>query len=533
VDKSLHKLMAGEPIDSKDEQKLLGSIEPEALPQICRLLMTQRRALHQLLKKAQADRAQVQAALDALRAPPLHPAMVLRVGEDERVDVFVAGRRQLVVAAPEVSLRELRPGDEVVLNNELTTIVAHNPAVAHVGSVATAVEQVDASLVVRGIADEETVAMCAPELLDRIEPGDRVVVTSGFPYVIDRLPQRKESPFRLEALPPVTFGDIGGLDGVIEELRRDLDLHLIHAHRLADYRLSLMRGFMLVGPPGVGKSMLAAAIANYVAATGRETQFQSITPGSLRSMWYGESERRIIELFDTVKAAPGLVVLFFDEIESMGARGAGLGTEIDGRVLGTFLAQVSGLGSADNVLCIGATNRLDLCDIGLIRAGRFGDRTYHIGRPRREAARQIFQKYVTPDLPYARRDDGSGDAPALIESALAYLYGPDGGTIANATLADGSRREISARDVLSGALIASAVEAAKHAAAHRHLQGGDGLGAEDVLEALDVAITSEASKLCGPNVARQVLDIPGAQEIVRVELAPARSLRRHRYLRAA
>ena len=95
------------------------------------------------------------------------------------------------------------------------------------------------------------------------------------------------------------------------------------------------------------------------------------------------------------------------------------------------------------------------------------------------------------------------------------------------------RYEIKASHVLSGALLASAVERAKHAAAFRSLECGGGITSEDVLSALDEALSAEAHKLEAPHVARQMLDLPGAEEIVHVELPPGRKLRRHRYLRAA
>jgi proteasome-associated ATPase len=236
-----------------------------------------------------------------------------------------------------------------------------------------------------------------------------------------------------------------------------------------------------------------------------------------------------------VRSSPGLVVIFFDELDHFGARGEGIGQDIDGRVMGSLLHEIDGLGSATNVLCLGATNRLDLCDQAMLRKGRFGDRIYEIPRPGRAATRQILEKYLAPGLPYAVGEDQGGGAACLIDAAVSHLHAPNGGAgeIASVTLQDGERLGIRPADVLSGALLASAVERAKHAAAQRHLEGGTGITLEDLLHALDEALTAEARKLDSPHVARQVLEVPRADQIVRVDLPPHRRLRRHRYLRAA
>jgi proteasome-associated ATPase len=264
-----------------------------------------------------------------------------------------------------------------------------------------------------------------------------------------------------------------------------------------------------------------------------------VPPGALRGIYYGQTEQRIRELFEVAGEAPGLVVLFFDELDTYGARGTGIGQDIDGRVLGTLLTSINGLDAPANVLIIAATNRLDLCDEALVRTERLGDRVFRIPRPNRDGARQILSKYLRPSLPY--RDTASEDAAAqaaraaaITDGAVSHLYGERAGAaaLAKVTFANGQQREVAAREVVTGALLSSAVERAKHAAAARHTGPGDGLTLEDVLEALDDALEAEKEKLRGPLAARRLLDVPDVETIVRVEVAPRRR-RRHRYLRAA
>jgi proteasome-associated ATPase len=368
-------------------------------------------------------------------------------------------------------------------------------------------------------------------LVAALRAGDRVLYKRETQCVLAALRQRTESHHLLEDLPPGRFCDVGGLDDVIADIRRDLSLHLLRRDLVSRYRLSLMRGITLVGPPGTGKTMIAGGIAHYLRESHPDTRFFHVKPGALRGMYYGESEARVRELFAAARRAPGLVAIFFDELETYGARAAGLGQDIDGRVLGSILAEIDGLGRSGKILCIGATNRLDLCDEAMVREGRFKDRIYHIGRPGREATRQILQRYLTEDLPYRQGES----ADAIVEAAIGHLFAEQGGAapVATITLANGERQLVTAPAVLSGALLASAVERAKHVAADREEAADGGVCVTDVLTALDQALSAEGDKLKAPHAARRILDFAAAAEIVRVEIPNQRRPRRHRYLRAA
>lgn len=530
------KLLSGAQLSWEEERAIIDSIantSPKSLPGLCLFLANQKRQLRAELTGAREVGSAAQSALAQLTAPPWYPADVLRVRLDGRLEVAVNGRRQVVAAAPELDLATLRPGAEVFLSRDENAAIALGDGDQRVGVIGVVAEAEGERVVLRGVADEEIVATCAASLAATLRAGDRVLYRRESHCVIEQLPARETSPFLLERPPAVTFADVGGLDDVIADIQRDLDLHLRHPERVRAYRLRLLRGITLVGPAGTGKTLLASAMANYLDAAGT-TRFLYVKPGALRGSWYGESEARIRELFRVARRAPGLCVCFFDEADNFGARGAGIGQDIDGRVLASFLTEVDGLETAGRLLLVAATNRLDLCDEALVRPGRFGDRIYTIGRPGREAARQIFAQYLRPDLPYWPRGDGPAEAATLIDAAVAYLYAPQGGAgmLGTVTLTNGERHEVAAPAVMSGALIASAVERAKHAAAARHTETDGGLTIEDLLAALDQALAAEVDKLRAPHAARRLLDFPGAEEIVRVEIPVRRRPRRHRYLRA-
>jgi proteasome-associated ATPase len=534
---NLHQLVEGEQLTPEEEKKLVDSLaknDPGTLAFLSHVVLKQRRQLRSELLKARADRKQLETLARQLETDPWFPGTVLQTGDNGRLDVFCDGRRQIVGTAADVEAGKLRPGDEVFLNGQ-GVIVAHNEGSARTGLVGVVSEVGAAGLLVRGAGDEELHALCVEDLAQELRVGDRVLYQREVPFVFQRLPEREASEWILETPKPICFEDIGGLDGIIDDILQDLQLHLLHAERVAAYRLQIPRGMLLVGPPGVGKSLLAGAIARYLAEARPDTRFLNVPPGAVRGSFYGETERRIREIFAVARAAPGMVVVFMDELDHFGARGAGIGQDIDGRILGALLAEIDGLQSTDNVLCLGASNRLDLCDTALIRQSRFGDRVYEVPRPGRDATRQILSKYLTPELPYADAGDAAEACATLIDAATSFLHAPEGGAgiLATATLQNSERREIGPPAVLSGALLASAVDRAKHVAARRHLQGGEGITLEDLLDALDEALTAEARKASAPHVARQMLSFDGSDEIVLVELPPQRSARRHRYLRAA
>ena len=126
------------------------------------------------------------------------------------------------------------------------------------------------------------------------------------------------------------------------------------------------KGVLFYGPPGCGKTLMAKAVANECSSN-----FVSVKGPELLTMWFGESEANVRDIFDKARgAAP--CVLFFDELDSVGvARGSSAGGSGAGdRVLNQLLTEMDGAGAKRNLFFIGATNRPDILDEALIRPGR-------------------------------------------------------------------------------------------------------------------------------------------------------------------
>ncbi|GKV04203.1 hypothetical protein SLEP1_g16397 [Rubroshorea leprosula] len=188
-------------------------------------------------------------------------------------------------------------------------------------------------------------------------------------------------------VPNVTWADIGGLESVKRELQETVQYPVEHPEKFEKFGMSPSRGVLFYGPPGCGKTLLAEAIANECQAN-----FISIKGPELLTMWFGESEANVREIFDKARqSAP--CVLFFDELDSIAVqRGSRIGDAggASDRVLNQLLTEMDGLTAKKNVFIIGATNRPDIIDSALLRPGRL-DQLIFIPLPDETSRLQIFK----------------------------------------------------------------------------------------------------------------------------------------------
>lgn len=174
-------------------------------------------------------------------------------------------------------------------------------------------------------------------------------------------------------VPNVSWDDIGGLQNVKKELQELVQYPVEHPEKFLKFGMTPSRGVLFYGPPGCGKTLLAKAIANECQAN-----FISIKGPELLTMWFGESEANVRDVFDKARAAAPCV-LFFDELDSIAkARGGNLGDAggAADRVINQVLTEMDGMGSKKNVFIIGATNRPDIIDPAILRPGRLDQLIY-------------------------------------------------------------------------------------------------------------------------------------------------------------
>jgi transitional endoplasmic reticulum ATPase len=188
-------------------------------------------------------------------------------------------------------------------------------------------------------------------------------------------------------VPDVKWEDIGGLEDTKRELQEMVRYPIEHRHLFERFGMQASRGVLFYGPPGCGKTLMAKAIANECGAN-----FISVKGPELLNMWFGGSEANVRNLFDKARAASPCI-LFFDEMDSIArSRGSGAGgsSETSDRVINQILSEIDGMGSGKTLFIIGATNRPDILDPGIMRPGRL-DQLIYIPLPDRESRVSIFK----------------------------------------------------------------------------------------------------------------------------------------------
>jgi transitional endoplasmic reticulum ATPase len=199
-------------------------------------------------------------------------------------------------------------------------------------------------------------------------------------------------------VPDVTWDDIGGLEQTKKELQELILYPIEHPEKFHKFGMQPSKGVLFYGPPGCGKTLMAKAVANECSSN-----FISVKGPELLTMWFGQSEENVREIFDKARSAAPCV-LFFDELDSIGqARGGGSGGDGGGagdRVMNQLLTEMDGVGSKKNVFFIGATNRPDILDEALIRPGRL-DQLIYIPLPDPPSRSSIFKAVLrkTPVAP--------------------------------------------------------------------------------------------------------------------------------------
>lgn len=190
-------------------------------------------------------------------------------------------------------------------------------------------------------------------------------------------------------VPNIHWDDIGGLEELKETLKEAVEWPLTHTDAFTRIGIQPSKGILLFGPPGTGKTMLSKAVA-----TESKANFISVKGSEILSKWFGESERKITEIFKKAKQASPCIV-FFDEIDAIAPiRGSAAGEpRVVERMVNTLLSEMDGLEELRGVVVIGATNRPDLMDPALLRPGRF-DEVVLVPPPDEKARLDILKVHV-------------------------------------------------------------------------------------------------------------------------------------------
>ncbi len=454
------------------------------------------------LQDAKAQIEALRAEVDKLTAPPSSYAIYSSSNEDRTANIYVSGRKMKVNVHPSITLSKLRKGQEVVLNEAFNVIeVCGFDIQGEVVRLKSILD--DHRVLVTLHFDEEKVAELGEPLIgEHLRVGDSLLFDPRSGYAIEKLPKSDSEELVLEEVPDVGYDDIGGLHRELEQVRDAVELPFLHPELFAEYQLHAPKGVLLYGPPGCGKTLIAKAVANSISKklahlTGKDIRsfFLHVKGPELLNKFVGESERQIREVFSRAKekAADGFpVIVFFDEMDALfRTRGSGISSDIESTIVPQFLSEIDGVEGLRNVIVIGASNRQDLIDPAVLRAGRL-DVKVKVPRPDHVTAREIFSKYVTPDLPFAQEDLDrvQGNAQRFVENMIdstveAMYANNEENKFLEVTYANGEKEILYFKDFASGALIEGIVSRAKKFAVKRTLAGeGKGVTQSDLLRAI-------------------------------------------------
>ena len=485
--------------DTADGQSLV-----ESKIQIARLT-GQNEKLSYTLREAREHIASLRDEVDKLTRAPGSYGTVVGINSDQTVDVLTNGRKIRVTAHTDVDIDHLQLGAEVMLNDALNIVLERGSDLS--GEVVSLKEVLEdgirAIVVVRG--DDERVCELATAIRGmHLRSGDLLRLDSRSNLLLEKLDQPEVEHLLLQEIPNISYTDIGGLDSQIEQIADAVELPFLHADLFAEHQLPAPKGILLYGPPGCGKTLIAKAVANSLARkvasrTGDDkgrSYFINIKGPELLNKYVGETERQIRLIFERAreKSDEGWpVIIFFDEMDSMfRTRGTGISSDMESTIVPQLLAEIDGVEGLRNVIVIGATNREDLIDPAILRPGRL-DVKIKIERPDENAARQIFARYLTNDLPISQSDIeslGGGDiqiaVQKMVDQAVDEMYATtDDNQFLEVTYQNGEKEIMYFKDFSSGAMIENIVRRAKKLAIKRLIDSGSkGICLQDLMESI-------------------------------------------------
>ena len=498
------------------------------------------------LREASDAISELRSINEKITAPPLHLGVFLsfasnddgsilfRDAEPDQRFARIALRREVRVVSvhPDADPSKLLPGREVCLNHMLNCIVSVTGRVApHEGTTAQFERTLSGGRIEVSHREEKVVLTCAAEIdLPSMKSGDLVVIDRDIGMAFEKIEAAPASHtlFKTET-PDVPADAVGGNKSQLRKLRSNIVTALHEPAKAARYDVKELRGILLEGPAGTGKTLSVRSIASEFTRSGRHTRVAIVKLSDILSPFIGVAEANITRLFSAAReeAKKGAVLLFMDEIESIGRHRGGWDSQHFDRFLTCFLTEIDGFMTCGNVCVIGATNRKDLLDAALV--SRFGTQI-KMPRPDLRGAREIFAIHLHEKLPF---HPNGAEAPAtraqLVETAVSLLYAPNADAqIARLRFRDSKERIVHARELVCGRLIRSITEAAKTSALQRDCEGGTpGLCITDIEEAVADAIDNLRSTLTAENARHYLADLPQDMAIVACEPLRPKVSRKH------
>ena len=253
--------------------------------------------------------------------------------------------------------------------------------------------------------NQEALTEVTEEMGRELEPDSRVAVNNSLSVVkrLDNETDVRARVMQVEHSPNVTYGDIGGIEEQLREVRETVEMPLKQPEMFREVGIDPPSGVLLYGPPGTGKTMLAKAVANRTDAS-----FIKMAGSELVHKFIGEGAKLVRDLFEVARENEPAVI-FIDEIDAIASKRTESKTSGDAEVQRTMmqlLSEMDGFDERGEIRLIAATNRFDMLDRAILRPGRF-DRLIEVPLPNEEGRGQIFRIHtremnVAEDVDYAK-----------------------------------------------------------------------------------------------------------------------------------
>jgi proteasome-associated ATPase len=450
-------------------------------------------------------------AYNKLTAPANRLGVFLQWLEEEEKDtlaLIAVGDQEFVAQVdPKLEPEKLSTGSRVKVNDAYAVVGSMAPSMQG-GMIKVSEAFEDGRLRVGGETPgaEGRLVIRGESLKEKkIHSGDEVRLDPSGRIALEHYERQESKDYFLETIPEIPWEKVGGQEDAIKVIRDTIEQPLLHPEIFARFEQKPIKGILLYGPPGCGKTLLGKATAynltqEYSKQAGKPVKeyFMAISGPKILNMWLGETERMVREIFKTAreKAKEGrLVFIFMDEAESvLRTRSSGRWLNISNTVVPQFCAELDGLQTLENVVLMLTSNRPDYIDPAVLRPERI-DRKVKVSRPDRDSSAQILGIYlhdripVDPDILKKYHGDVDCARMELIEATIDHMWRKSKDTeFLKVHLRSGQTETLYYKDLVSGALLKSIVDRAKEYAIRRAIADPNregGVMQEDLLQAAD------------------------------------------------
>ncbi len=407
---------------------------------------------------------------------------VLQIADNEII-VAVAGQGTRVMPLPPQTGKHKIPlivGDPVVLAPDSFQITRKGLDLA-IGESASITRIIEAGMLEVNVKGTSLITLCSDKLQSVLKVGDNILLDASKSIVVTKL-DTPPSVYQRTDDTGVVWDDIGGQEEAKQYLIEAIEMPMKYPEVFAFYNKKPIKGVLLEGPPGCGKTMLAKAAASSVG--GMDSLFLYVKGPEILDPYVGVAEATLRSLFQQArqhKMDTGMsAVIFIDEAEALlGARGSH-NSHMEKTLVPTFLAEMDGLDDSGAVVIL-ATNNASTLDPAVTREGRM-DRKVSVRRPNQSEAETIFRLNLqkAPLAKGAKLDDIVAQVSTALFDPSRKLY--------EGYFDDGTYDHFTFANLASGALIAGIIDQATSAALRRDIHSGKkpgGVGLDDVLVALE------------------------------------------------